>query len=68
MNVWDTVGQERFRSLSEQFYKRADGVIVAYCINDRDSFDNMRVWLDQIEKFAPEGVKKILVATKSDLE
>ena len=68
VNMWDTVGQEKFRSLSETFYKRADGVIIAYCINDRDSFDNMKIWLDQIEKFAPEDVKKILIATKSDLE
>ena len=38
-DVWDTAGQERFRTITQTFYRRADGVIIAFDVTDKASFD-----------------------------
>ena len=39
VKVWDTAGQERFRTITQTFYRRADGVIIAFDVTDKASFD-----------------------------
>ena len=65
---FDTSGQERFHSLSANFIKRADGVILMYDITNRESFDTISKWLDDIIDYKERDFPIILVGNKCDLE
>eukprot|EP01052_Picozoa_sp_SAG31_P064282 SAG31_NODE_23151_length_510_cov_0.768856_1_plen_114_part_10 len=64
---WDTAGQERFRTITSSYYRGANGIIVIYDITDKDSFENVKHWLGEIERYANDGVVKMLIGNKSDL-
>lgn len=68
MQIWDTAGQDRFRTLTSSYYRGAHGIIIVYDVTSKDSFDNVRQWMQEIEKFASENVNKLLIGNKSDLE
>ena len=67
MQIWDTAGQERFKNITQTYYKGAAGIILTYSIVDRNSFQNIDRWINQIDSNAPADVSKVLLATKSDL-
>ena len=64
---WDTAGQERFRTITTSYYKGAQGIVIVYDITDMTSFEHVKAWMNDIDKFAKEGVFKILVGNKCDL-
>ena len=66
LQIWDTAGQERFRTISSTYYRGAHGIIVVYDVTNRPSFENVKRWLTEIEKYAREGVNKLLVGNKAD--
>jgi len=66
LQIWDTAGQERFRTISSTYYRGAHGIIIVYDVTNRPSFDNVKRWLTEIEKYAREGVNKLLVGNKAD--
>jgi Ras-related protein Rab-1A len=68
LQIWDTAGQERFRTITTSYYKGAQAIIIVYDVTDKDSFDHLKNWMNDIDKFAKEGVMKVLVGNKSDLE
>eukprot|EP00727_Mastigamoeba_balamuthi_P014239 m51a1_g9438 putative ras-related protein rab-11a (232) ;mRNA; f:442971-443848 len=65
--VWDTAGQERFRAISNLYYRGAHGALVVYSIASRDSFDNVRHWVEELLQHAPAALV-ILVGNKCDLK
>ncbi|KAL5457071.1 hypothetical protein EMCRGX_G034308 [Ephydatia muelleri] len=68
LQIWDTAGQDRFRSITPAIYRDALGIFVLYDLTRRDSFDNVKVWLEDIEKYASSsGLEMMLVANKCDL-
>ena len=67
VKIWDTAGQERFRTLTLSFYKQAQGVVLCFDVTNQKSFDNVRMWFEQIESHADAGIAKILVGNKIDL-
>ena len=67
MQIWDTAGQEKFRTITSSYYKGAHGIIVVYDITDKTSFDNIESWFKEIEKYASENVNKIMIGNKADL-
>lgn len=68
LNIWDTAGQERFKTITSTYYKGAHGIILAYDITDRESFNNVNNWLAEVKKHAGAQVIKLLVGNKCDLE
>jgi len=67
MQVWDTAGQERFKTITQTYFKSAQGVVLAYAVNDRDSFKNLEDWINQVRKFTTPDVSIVLVGNKSDM-
>ena len=67
VQIWDTAGHERFRSITYSYYRGANAIIIVFDITDKKSFLSITEWLKQIEKHAKENVFKFLVGNKSDL-
>ena len=69
--LYDTAGQERFRSCTKSYFKRASGVILLYSIIDRNSFNNLNKWLNDVkEKIENHENNKYLIflmGTKYDI-
>eukprot|EP01038_Epipyxis_sp_PR26KG_P005417 gene5417-7505_t len=67
LQVWDTAGQERFRALTSNYYHGAHGIIVVYDVTDMQSFENVQLWLNEIDRHVTDNVNKLLIGNKSDL-
>ncbi|KAE8897315.1 hypothetical protein PF002_g25256 [Phytophthora fragariae] len=71
MTIWDTAGQERFRTLTSSYYRGAQGIVLVYDVARRDTFENLDLWLQEVEVYSPAGgrdVVKLLVGNKIDKE
>lgn len=66
LNLLDTAGQERFRTLSNSYYRNAHGVILVYDISNRESFLAMERWFEEAESNAMPGTVLYLVGSKLD--
>lgn len=67
LQVWDTAGQERFRTITSAYYRGSQGIIVVYDVTDADTFESVKMWLGEINRYASETVKKLLIGNKIDL-
>ena len=68
LQIWDTAGQERFRTITTSYYKGAHAILIVFDITEKDSFEHIKNWMADIDKFAKQGVLRILVGNKCDLE
>jgi len=84
LQLWDTAGQERFRTIVASYYRGAHGIIIVYDITNQvsssiksaqsliahlqESFNNVKQWLVEIDKYASKDVCKLLVGNKLDEE
>eukprot|EP01126_Amoeba_proteus_P060022 TRINITY_DN78_c0_g1_i3.p1 TRINITY_DN78_c0_g1~~TRINITY_DN78_c0_g1_i3.p1 ORF type:complete len:152 (-),score=21.05 TRINITY_DN78_c0_g1_i3:218-673(-) len=66
LQIWDTGGQERFRTITSSFYQGAHGVIVLYDITNQETWASVQKWVQEVDRYAPEAAK-VLVGNKSDL-
>ena len=68
VQIWDTAGQERYSTLTESYYKKAYGIMLAYDVTDLDSFKSVDNWIKSIKDKGNTVVEVILVGNKIDLK
>ena len=68
LQIWDTCGQELYRSLITNFHRNSSLAIIVYAINSKDSFDNIEMWLRELRTNSNPDVKAFLIGNKNDLE
>jgi Ras-related protein Rab-8A len=68
LQIWDTLGQDRYRSITRNYYKGAHGIILIYDITERKSFDSVSNWVKTIREEADVKVVIVLAANKCDFE
>ena len=67
LQIWDTCGQEIYRSLITNFYRSTALAIICYSVNDRKSFEEAEIWLKQVKMNSDPDCKVFLIANKIDL-
>ncbi|XP_072128363.1 EF-hand calcium-binding domain-containing protein 4A isoform X2 [Mobula birostris] len=67
LQLWDTAGQERFRSISKQYFRKADGVVVMYDVTSEASFTAVRNWMANVQEGIDERAVICLLANKIDV-
>ena len=69
ITIWDTCGQEKYRSITKQYFKDAHGIILVFDVSDRRSFADLNNWLDEIKNNSTkDDASIVLVGNKIDLE
>jgi small GTP-binding protein len=66
LRIWDTAGQEKFRTITNSYYRGVQGAIICYSVENRDSFHNISHWHAQISLMASPDVVIVIVGTKCD--
>lgn len=68
LEMWDTAGQERFRrTLISAYYRNADAIIFVYDVTNKQSFNDLRVWIEESARNGLADIPKVLIANKCDL-
>ena len=67
LTIWDTAGQEKFRSLTKQYYQDAQGAIIMFDITDKNSFLKVESWINEIFEYGAKNCSIILIGNKTDL-
>ena len=68
LQIWDTCGQEIYRSLISNFYRNASLAIMVYSVTDRKSFENLDLWYKELRTNSTSQINVFLIGNKIDLE
>ena len=68
LQIWDTAGQESFRSITRIFYRGANVVFLTYDITRQDTFNNLKEWLGEVKSNTTGVVTVYLIGNRADLE
>lgn len=67
VNVWDTAGQEKFKTITSGYYRDARGVVFVYDVSNPESFAHVNNWVDEVSRYAHEDCQRLVLGNKSDL-
>jgi small GTP-binding protein len=68
LQIWDTCGQEVYRSLISSFYNNSSLAVIVYAIDNEDSFNNLEFWLNELKTKGNPDINLFLIGNKADLE
>ncbi|XP_018423074.1 PREDICTED: ras and EF-hand domain-containing protein-like [Nanorana parkeri] len=68
LQLWDTAGQERFHSITEQFFRKADGMVIMYDITSKKTFTDVCYWLNRIQANVVDDIVILLIGNKADCD
>jgi len=68
LQIWDTAGQESFRSITRSYYRGATGALLVYDISRRDSFGHVSRWLNEAREYSNPNMVIMLIGNKCDLD
>jgi Ras-related protein Rab-1A len=66
LQIWDTAGQERFRAITKSYYRGAHAVIIVFDVSDSSTFNNVGMWLNEVNHHADKNCSILLVGNKND--
>ncbi|CAI2379939.1 unnamed protein product [Moneuplotes crassus] len=66
VQLWDTAGQEKFRTITRTYFKGAHGAIIVYDICNKSSFNSVHGWVQDVDQYSTLGITKLLIGNKSD--
>ena len=67
IEIWDTAGEERYKSITTAYYKGARGAIIVYDITSEQSFNNIETWIHEVKGKSSNNLQILMVGNKSDL-
>lgn len=67
VKIWDTAGQENFKSMTRNFYRTSNGVVLVYDVSNKSTFEKIQEWIQSIYDNSDEKIKIVLVGNKIDL-
>ncbi|ORC88450.1 ras-related rab-4 [Trypanosoma theileri] len=67
LQIWDTAGRERYKSVTRSYYRGAVGCLIVYDITQRSSYESVPQWLNDVRQLAGKDVVVMLIGNKSDL-
>ena len=68
LQIWDTAGQERFKTITSAYYRGADCVLICYDVSDRESFNHVPDWMDEVAKLNKDDPLILILGNKCDME
>ena len=68
LNIWDTAGQEKFRAVSKAYFRNAVGAVLVFALNDRQSFEDVESWMNDVNTLCSTNAKVLVVGNKADLK
>ena len=68
LQIWDTAGQDRFRAITKNYYKGANGIILIYDVTSIQTYENVKNWITQIREEASKNVVIYIAGNKIDME
>ena len=68
LSIWDSAGQETYRSITRSYFRGASGAILVFDISRRQTFESVTSWLQDLRLIAEDGIVVVLVGNKSDLD
>ena len=68
LQIWDTCGQEIYRSLITNFYRNSSLAIIVYAIDDKQSYQDIEIWLKDLKTYSNPDIKVFLIGNKTDME
>merc|ERR1712184_115762 len=68
LQIWDTAGQESFKSITRSYYRGAAGALLVYDITRRDTFTHLTRWLEEVKQNGNPDMSIMLIGNKSDLD
>ena len=67
IEMWDTAGEERYKSITTAYYKGAKGAIIVYDITSEQSFNNIETWIHEVKGKSSNNLQILIIGNKSDL-
>ena len=68
IQIWDSSGSERIKTITSSYYRNSNGIFIAFDLTDKSTFLEVKNWLSEIERFAPENIVINLIGNKVDLQ
>ena len=68
VQVWDTAGEERYRSITNAYYRGAEGILIVFDLTNEESFKSIQNWINEVTVFTGKDVIIICLGNKSDLK
>ena len=68
LELWDSPGQEKYKSITENFYKGSQLIVLVYTVDDKNTFENIQNWVNDVKNNTTENPRFLLVGNKCDLK
>lgn len=67
LQIWDTAGQDKYKTITKNYYRNSQGVLIVYGLDSKDSFYSVRNWIEDLSETVNDGTQIMIVGNKSDL-